>query len=371
MGLFSSKPFERNDMIPGQGKALMVDCKLLGIKTRQLDRLFQEFARFEDVETYTVDVVSLLGALNMDIAMPVLDLLFLQFDKSLNKSGHLLFHEWVLTLWDFLSTSDGDLFANFMFQHIDINSSNVLEVFEVKYLIQLVWKFKPNREASKALSKLDKNEDGLVTMAEFLLLYRHFPSILKPVIKIREVLRKKIAFWRFWIEMADYRKREFYTRSLFDILDRRDTKECRLSTLLHIANRTDVVLAFADRWRDTMRKKEDVDEKKDNIELPDELLSEEDRRQRDERYALAMEADKLRKSNSKLLKRGGPHLDFSSDEALLNDSDDRVENLLKKLSGQKFRGGGGGGNPALQKAGKKNSILRPVIYSHSSVSPTK
>ena len=345
MGAWGSRGFERNDQIPGQGRALVADCRTLGIKTRQLDRLYQEFCRFEDVETYTLDVEGMLSFFRIDHAtQPILDVLFLgKFDKSVNRSFDLLFHDFVLTMWDFLTTSDGDLFANFMFQHIDINSTNVVDVFEVKYLIQLVWKFKPNRETSSALGKLDKNDDGLVTMAEFALLYRHFPAILRPVVKVREVMRKKLAFWRFWKEIADHRKKIFFSRSIFDILDRHDTKECRLAALNHVAERNDVPLPYADRWRDTMLKKADKEEKKESLELPEELLSEEEVREREERkMKLFLEQERLKKANSKLVKRAGPHLDFSSDEALLADSDQRVDELIKLLAGQKHRKPGTG-----------------------------
>jgi len=336
MGLTGSKPFERNDKIPGQGRSLMLDCKALGLKSRQLDRLYREFCRFEDVTTYRLDMESLLSAFRIDMGMPLLDALLLKFDAS--KTGEVLFHDFVLTFWDFLTTSDGDLFANFMFQHIDTNSTNVVEVFEVKFMINLAWKFNPNREATKALGKLDKNEDGFVTMVEFALLYRHFPAILKPVIKVRETLRKKIAYWRFWKEMTDFRKNEFYARSIFDILDRRDAKECRLSALQHVVGRIDVPVAFADRWRDTMRKKADTCEKKENMELPAELWTEEETKRHQEKMVQAAEDEKRRKADSKLFKRHGPHLDFTSDESLMNDNaDERIDELLAKLSSQKFK----------------------------------
>lgn len=348
MGALSSKPFQRDDAIPGQGMALMHDSKTLGLKGRQLDRLYQEFCKYEDKETYTADMASLLG----DGGGPVMDLLFQQFDKT--KSGELLFHDFVLTTWNFLSVSDGDLLANFMFQLFDVENANVMEIFEIKYMINLAWKFKLNREVTRALKKLDKNEDGLVTVAEFVLLYRHFPSILKPVLDLRNKLRKAIAFTRFWKEIADHRKKEFYIRPIFDILDRNDARERRLSALEHVALHSLVPTGYADKWRDVTRKKEDTAEKKECIDLPDEVLSEEDRRKREERLALVAQTELLKKQG-KLVRRQGPHLDFTSDEALLNDSDDRMDELILKLSQQHVR--------------KKAS--KPSLKKHATVTPVK
>jgi Ca2+-binding EF-hand superfamily protein len=343
MGALVTKPFEKSEVIPGQGRALLLDCKALGVRTRQLDRLYEEFCRFEDVKSYTVDVESMLSTLNASSATwgPIVDVLFLQFDEK--KSGELFLHDFVLTLWNFLTVPDGDMLANFVFQLFDVKSNNVIEVFEVKFLIHMVWKFAPSRATSNALKKLDLNDDGLVTVAEFILLHRHFPVILEPIVKLRNLLRKRIAFSRFWKEMSDTRKAQFHTRSIFDVLDRSDimAHDRRFSALEHVASlqRGDAYLpvAYADKWRDVNKKKEDLEEKKSQMDLPDELLTDEEKRLRQERQALAVEAERARRKGLRPPKRSGPHLDFSDDEALLNDDEgDRVTQLLSKLSKQKF-----------------------------------
>lgn len=322
--------FVVKDGIPGQGKEVLISAKALGLKQRQLDRLYHEFCRFEDVETYMMDVDSFCSSSRIEY-VPFLDLVFQLFDAR--KTRNLYFHEYLLCCWNFLSAGDGDLFATYAFQLFDIECANVMAVFEIKYMVNLVWKFKPGWWASSALKKLDKNEDGLVTLAEFVLLHRHFPAMLRPLVDLRDKLRRKIAFTGFWKEIAAHRAKEFRASSIFDVLGRTDARQSTLDTLVHVGLRADVVVAFSDRWRDIIRKKEDTAEKKECLDLPEEILCEAELRARQERQALLAQSAALKKKG----RRPGPHLNFDDDEALLNDSEGRMGLLIAQLSQQHVR----------------------------------
>lgn len=332
-GLQSHQVFVKKDDIPGQGKEVLLAARSVGLKQRQLDRLYYEFCRFEDVENYKMDVDSFCASFRLEY-VPFLDLVFQLFDGR--KTRDLYFNEYLLSCWSFLSVSDGDALATHCFQLFDLECANVLAVFEIKYLVNLVHKFRPTWQAASALKKLDKNEDGFVTLAEFVLLYRHFPAILRPVVVIRDKMRRKIAFTRFWKEIAAHRLHEFSTRSALNILGKTDgdTKLLLHDTLTHIALRDDVPVVFSDRWRDIICKKEDTAEKKECMDLPEEILSEADLRAREERQQRLAHAASLRKSGGR---RPGPHLNFDSDDALINDSDDRVNQLITQLSQQHIR----------------------------------
>lgn len=333
MGGLQSQVFEKKDAIPGQGKQVLLDAKSVGLKQRQLDRLYYEFCRFEDVESYTMDVDSFCASFRIEY-VPFLDLVFQLFDAR--KTRDLYFNEYLLSCWSFLSVSDGDALATHCFQLFDLECANVLAVFEIKYLVNLAHKFRPTWQAASALKKLDKNEDGFITLAEFVLLYRHFPAILRPVVDLRDKMRRKIAFSRFWKEIAAHRLREFQTRSVLDILGKTDgdARQLIYETLAHIALRDDVPVAFSDRWRDIIRKKEDTAEKKECMDFPEEILTEADLRAREERQQRLAHAALLKKSGGR---RPGPHLNFDDDDALLNDSEDRMNQLITQLSQQHIR----------------------------------
>jgi hypothetical protein len=78
-------------------------------------------------------------------------------------------------------------------------------VDEVNYLVQTIWEFKPSKHVMLTLKKLRQNKDGTVTLPEFLLLCKHHPFLLDPVIKLRNYLRKKVLFTRYWAQMAQRR----------------------------------------------------------------------------------------------------------------------------------------------------------------------
>ena len=137
MGALNGRVFIRNDYIVGQGKEVLLDAKSLNIKMNQLDRLFHEFTKLMDLDTHKVDLEMFLRFIKVP-HVPFLDLLYQLFDKE--KKGDLTFHEYMISNWYFLSSSEDNL-ATMCFQLFDFAKSSVLEVFELKYMINIIWEF--------------------------------------------------------------------------------------------------------------------------------------------------------------------------------------------------------------------------------------
>lgn len=74
------------------------------------------------------------------------------------------------------------------------------------------------KAVSKALGQLN-SPDSIITIAEWLYFCQSFPVILEPLVKARNILRRKIVFPRVWREC--YRRRlKFFTRTdVFELLD--------------------------------------------------------------------------------------------------------------------------------------------------------
>jgi len=321
MGVQGSK-FVRNDTIPGQGLQVLVDAKALRIKAYSLDRLFHEFNKLAGDENI-VDYDSFLSFLEVENC-PWTDILFLMMD--MNKDGEFNFWEYMICMWNFLGTSEDNLAAT-MFTVFDTDGKGVLEVFEVKYLLQLVYVFKPPIFARWAIDKLNLNEDGYFTIAEFVLLCRHHPVLLLPIVNIRKHVRKRVVHSRFWREAAKQRFREFGSFSVFDILAIKNAREIKLHVLEHLTNREDIPVSYKDKWHDIQAKKNNLSVLRENLtdDLPPETLT-------DVQMGLRLMFPTQWTKGPKKDKGAFAHLhpDFNDESQLMDGADDRVNRLVDR-----------------------------------------
>ena len=176
----------------------------------------------------------------------------------------------------FLSASD-DALAAMCFQMFDFNSTGTLHIFEVKYLISAIHSFKAGMIVGWAMDKLDKNEDGYCTIAEFILLCRHFPKILAPLTKIRITMRQKIVHSRFWRGVESVRRKQFGNLNIFEILHITGHKELKLASIEHMNSLEEVPIHMRDKWQHIQERKGsgDVDKRLEEIlpDLPPETLT--------------------------------------------------------------------------------------------------
>lgn len=144
-----------------------------------------------------------------------------------------------------------------------------LDVSEAKYLINVIWEFKPSKAVVRAMQKMDKNQDSVITLEEFRVLCRHHPQIIAPLKEIQTILRKKTVFTRFWKEMMVRRLSHFGLKSIVQ-LRALDGMDVVLLSLEYLNLRKDMVPNhFVEQWRHVQRKK--AQSYKGNIELPYEI----------------------------------------------------------------------------------------------------
>jgi len=321
MGVQGSK-FERNDAIPGQGLQVLVDAKALKIQAYSLDRLFHEFNKLAGEENL-VDYDAFLAFLEVENC-PWTDIMFLMMD--MNKDGEFNFWEYMICMWNFLATSEDNLAAT-MFTLFDADGKGVLEVFEVKYLLQLVYVFKPPIFARWAIDKLSLNEDGLCTIAEFVLLCRHHPVLLLPLVNMRKKIRKRVVHSRFWRQQARIRLQQFGSYSIFDILTIKNAREVKLHVLEHLTNREDIPFSYKDKWHDLQAKRNDVSLLREHLteDLPPETLT-------DVQMGLRLMFPAQWQKGPKKDKGAFAHLhpDFNDESQLLDNADDRVNRLVDR-----------------------------------------
>jgi Ca2+-binding EF-hand superfamily protein len=211
--------FQRDDSVEGMGLQVLVDAKAMYIKSRQLNRIFHEFHKLAGDDYYTVDLEAFLAFIQAPNP-PMMSVLYQFLDKE--KTGQLTFYQYMVYNWHFLSASD-DCMAAMCFQMFDTDKNSSIEVYEVKYMINAIHNFDAGMVVGWAMEKLNKNEDGFVTIAEFILLCRHFPKIMRPMLVLRNAMRKRIVHARFWVECEAMRKKQFGNLNVFDILSISDS----------------------------------------------------------------------------------------------------------------------------------------------------
>jgi Ca2+-binding EF-hand superfamily protein len=263
--------FKRDDDVEGMGLQVLVDAKNMYIKSRQLDRIYHEFHKLAGDDYYTVDLEAFLAFLQVDYP-PMVSILYQLLDKE--KTGQMTFYQYMVYNWHFLSASD-DGMAAICFQMFDIDKSSTMEVYEVKYMINAIHSFSAGMMVGWAMDKLNKNEDGYVTIAEFILLCRHFPKVIKPLVELRNAMRKKIVHTRFWKECERIRRLQFGNLNIFDILVISDHVELKQASIEHMNSRPEVPVEMRDKWLHTQDKRAVLEDKIEAIvkDLPPETLT--------------------------------------------------------------------------------------------------
>ena len=95
MGSAAFRNYVRNDRIVGQGKEILAVSKLLNLKNIDLDRIFHEFAKYEDAETHLVDLKLLFQRIRVPYDLYA-KIFFQVLDKT--KSEHLDFMQFLVRL---------------------------------------------------------------------------------------------------------------------------------------------------------------------------------------------------------------------------------------------------------------------------------
>lgn len=145
-----------------------------------------------------------------------------------------------------------------MFHHIlcvVLHRTNSLDVGEIKYLVNMIWHFKPSKKCTNVLKKLEQNTDGVVTKAEFVLLNKHHKELLKPLRKIKDRLQSRTVYKRYWRQLASRRIELFGEQSMYEICNRTETAYVA-SSMEYLNLRTDVVPPeFIEQWHFIQRRK--------------------------------------------------------------------------------------------------------------------
>jgi hypothetical protein len=140
--------------------------------------------------------------------------------------------------------------------------SNSLYYTEIALIINLIYDFELPHTAAEAISHLADNMHGVVTLPEFVLLCRHYPVLLHPIVRLRDHLRTRIVFRRFWMQLAARRIYYCGEQHAFDIVGSLTVEQQSKALRKLIVGNHFVPPAFSDKWLEQVSKKpSDVVEK--------------------------------------------------------------------------------------------------------------
>lgn len=266
-GIFSTRDFVRDDDIPGQGKEVLQFCKSVHVTKQELSRIFHVFLAHQNPSTHTINIAGFFQRMKLPYSL-LACVLFQLFD--IHKTGEATFLHFLIALWQLLAADD-DTLAVLCFSLFDLEMADYLELEEVQYLVQVVWAFQPSKPVDKAFRKLRQNKDGTVTLPEFMLLCKHHSALLAPVRTLRQQLRKKLIFPRFWKQIMQKRNRDFGTPSNSLRLMSRPKEQCLQFSMDYLNLRTDAVpREYIEQYKLVQRRK--AASSKGQINWPHEVI---------------------------------------------------------------------------------------------------
>ena len=124
-------------------------------------------------------------------------------------------------------------------------------------------------DVKMAVKHLNKNADSVVTVAEFALLVRHYPYLIQPVVETRELLRKKVVFYRFWEEITQVRHEYFSYKSFFDIIKVLDDSFVK-SSLDYLVLQSTTPHKYVAQWK--LRAKSKKTNRRGEVDIPYEYI---------------------------------------------------------------------------------------------------
>jgi len=267
MGIGAGKfrHFTKDDKIPGHGKFTLVIARNLKLTNLQVDRLYHEFTKFSDPVTHKMGVEDLFAKYKVDFGLGA-NFIFQLWDKK--KTGELDFCQYIIVLWSILST-DQDSLVGLLFSSFDTDRLGSLDITEIDFLISLIWDFNPPEDVKMAVKHLNKNADSVVTVAELALLVRHYPFMIHPAIEMREALKKKIVFFRFWEEIAAARLENFRYRPFFEIIKVLDDSYV-INSLEYLTLQSTTSSHHIEQWK--IRCKNKKNNRRGKVDVPHEYI---------------------------------------------------------------------------------------------------
>jgi Ca2+-binding EF-hand superfamily protein len=224
MGGGGTKQFVVNFRVEGQGEEILDVSRQLGLTENELNQYWTAFCKIDKDSRGQVTIDDFHSFYRID------ETLFSKKVFSLmdtDGSGLISFHEFVLSIWSYLSL-DLDSLAKFSFQLYDNDNSNYMEMNEVNAMITWVYgstDLNSNDRLGKILEKMESSSQNRVSLNEFVNYSKQYPLLLYPAFMMQSVLRRGIFGEAYWDAVAAERAKKELEKPIFDILKKHGAQQ--------------------------------------------------------------------------------------------------------------------------------------------------
>lgn len=218
MGGGGTKQFVVNFRVEGQGEEILEVSRQLELSEAELNQYWTAFCKIDKSSQGQINIDDFHSFYQID-ETPFSRKVFSMMDTD--DSGRISFHEFILSIWSYLSL-DLDSLAKFSFRLYDYDNSNFMEINEVNAMITCVYGSNPSRENNerlkKLLEKMETSYENRITLDQFVVFSKQYPLLLYPAFMMQSILRRGIFGEAYWNGVAAERAKKELEKPIFDIL---------------------------------------------------------------------------------------------------------------------------------------------------------
>jgi Ca2+-binding EF-hand superfamily protein len=218
MGGGGTKQFVVNFRVEGQGEEILEVSRQLELSEKELNMYWTAFCKIDRSSQGQISIDDFHSFYQID-ETPFSKKVFTMMDTD--GSGMISFHEFILSIWSYLSL-DLDSLAKFSFQLYDYDNSNFMEMNEVNAMIACVYGSGTSRENSerikKILEKMETTNEGRISLDQFVIFSKQYPMLMYPAFMMQSILRRGIFGEAYWNGVAADRAKKELEKPIFDIL---------------------------------------------------------------------------------------------------------------------------------------------------------
>ena len=200
----------------GQGIEVRELAYGLGMTRRDLNQMWRAFKSFDVDNSAGISVAELIVIGRLEEAETFGRLVFRLWDSDGN--GSIDFAEFLSAVWSIASANHESLCV-FTHQLFDFDANNSLDAEELAFVGNVLWGFRPTKQVSTAIARLDRNSDGAVSAAEFVDRTRGAGTLLSPAFSLMHFLCEFTLGKARWEHLAEIRLQIYGSKSIFDIFD--------------------------------------------------------------------------------------------------------------------------------------------------------
>lgn len=332
------------------GKEIKRIANHLGLKFKTVFFLYQKFVDIDVDNSGSISAHEFLMHFDLE-RTPFALRAFTLLDDS--QSGTLSFPEFLCAFWNYC-TFDFPSLVEYSFNLFDSDGSKEMDMDEVKDMVSYMYSGGLSAKTQLIVDSLDEDRSGTISLGEWTLKIKKFPSLLYPAFRMQQMMREAAGGVSFWQRATEERfGRHGDSTNLMDVL----MSMGELSTVEDSLFMKKVAEAKLNKELEFQRAKEELleEEKLKKIEYAKKFKRRAKQKETEEKYA----------SSPGTAKRGiKPKLVSapSSSKQIMNDKIQRMKGMKTAGEHERKHVANGSEVERLQKRNKSPSHRHAINY---------